>query len=264
MIDNKKFPMILTMIQPEPFPGSFLNEGMNLEEVVNKAIEEVNMISKMGFDGYIVQNRNDAPIKQHAEIETVAFMSVLSYRLKQAFPNLVQGILVNWDGVASLAIAEASCADFIRVEHAYTGVEIGYAGMIEAQCVDILKLKKKLHSSVPVFADVYEIHYEQLGPKRIEDAAWDSIKNAFADGLFIGGRSTSESIEMIKKIREKIGNSIPVFLSGGATADNVSQLMKYFDGVSVGSWVKNGDMRNPIDPEKAKRFLNEAKSIQSI
>lgn len=264
MIESSKFPLILAMIQPEPFPGSYQNHGMTFEDVVSLAIDEVSMISEIGFDGYIIQNRNDAPIKQIAEIETVGYMSVLSYRLKQAFPNLIQGILVNWDGVASLAVAEASQADFIRVEHAYTGVEVGYAGMIEAQCVEILKLKKKLHSEIPVFADVYEVHYEQIGPKKIADAAWDSVKNAFADGLFIGGKNADESIEMIKKVRAKIGNTVPVFLSGGATADNVAELMRYFDGVSVGSWVKNGDMRNPIDPIKAMQFLKNAKSKQSI
>lgn len=260
MIDKSKFPLVLTMIQPEPMPGTYLNNGMTFETVVQIAMDEVRMISDLGFDGYIIQNRNDAPIKQIAEVETVAYMSVLSHILKQAFPHLVQGILVNWDGVASLAVADAAGADFIRVEHVYTGVEVGYAGMIEAQCVDVLKLKKKIGSKMPVYADVYEIHYEQIGAKTIDAAAWDSVKNAFADGLFVGGRNHEESIEFAKKVRAKLGDSVPLFLSGGATADNIEELLDYYDGVSVGTWVKNGNMRNPIDPEKAKLFITRAKN----
>ena len=35
--------------------------------------------------------------------------------------------------------------------------------------------------------------------------------------------------------------------------------MRYFDGVSVATWIKNGDMKNPIDLERAKQFIAEAK-----
>ena len=51
----------------------------------------------------------------------------------------------------------------------------------------------------------------------------------------------------------------PIFLGGGATGDNIHELMQYFDGVSVATWIKNGDMKNPIDPERAKVFISEAK-----
>lgn len=260
MFEPRSYPLILAMIQPEPFPGSYLHHGMSLHDIVETAHQEVMMLQQNGFDGYILQNRNDAPIKQTANIETVAFMSVLSYELKKRTPQMIQGILVNWDGVASLAVAEAAGADFIRVEHVYTGVEIGYAGMIEAQCVDILNLKKRLGSQIPIFADVQEIHYEQLGAKRIDDAAWDTVKNAFADGLFLGGKTAQDSLDIASKVRARLGNDIPLFLSGGSTVDNVAQLMEVYQGVSVGSWIKHGDMRNPIDPARAKQFIDAARN----
>lgn len=256
MFKNKSLPLALAMIQPEPMPGSYRNTGMPFDEIIQLSIEEVEMLENNGFDGYIIQNRNDAPVKQHANPETIAYISVLGYILKQKFPKLIQGILVDWDGVASLAVADAISADFIRVEHVYTGVEVGYAGLIEAQCVEVCELKKRLNSKVPVFADVQEIHYEQIGGKEISAAAWDTIYNAFADGLFIGGKNKAESIEYILKVRKKLGNDIPIFLSGGATGDNIAELLEYYDGVSVGTWVKNGNMKNPIDVEKAAIFMD--------
>ncbi len=51
----------------------------------------------------------------------------------------------------------------------------------------------------------------------------------------------------------------PIFLGGGAKEDNIHELMQYYDGVSVATWIKNGDMKNPIDPERAKIFIQEAK-----
>lgn len=63
---------------------------------------------------------------------------------------------------------------------------------------------------------------------------------------------------MVEAARKRVPNT-PIFLGGGATGDNVRELMKYYDGVSVATWIKNGDMKNPIDPERARIFLEQAK-----
>ena len=264
MMCGKEFPVALAMIQPEPFPGSFRHDGMPFEEIVAVSLKEIEMIQANGFDGYIIQNRNDAPVRQQALPETVAYMTALAKECRRKYPDMIQGILVNWDGVASLAVAAAAGSDFIRVEHTYTGVEVGYAGMLEAQCVDICQFKKRIGSHIPVYADVQEVHYEQLAGKSIVDNAWDTVMNAFADGLFLGGLSCEESIEIIKSVRKRLGSKIPIFLSSGATGDNISEILQYYDGVSVGTWVKNGNMRNPIDPERARRFMEGVKTARKL
>ena len=53
-----------------------------------------------------------------------------------------------------------------------------------------------------------------------------------------------------------------MFLGGGATGDNVCELLKYYDGVSVATWIKNGDMRNLIDPKRAEYFLSECRKAK--
>ena len=82
-------------------------------------------------------------------------MTAIAARLRAAFPELVMGVLVNWDGVAALSVAEAAGADFVRVEHLFTGVEVTSAGLLEGQCCEIAQLRKRLGSKIPVYADVY-------------------------------------------------------------------------------------------------------------
>lgn len=55
-----------------------------------------------------------------------------------------------------------------------------------------------------------------------------------------------------------------MFLGGGATGDNISELMEHYDGVSVATWIKNGNMRNPIDPERAKVFLEGIERAREV
>ena len=262
MINKDKKPLVLAMIQPEPCPGSYLNHGMKIKEIIDKSLEEAKMLYECGFEGYIIQNRNDSPVKQFAQPQHIAYMTALAKALKDAYPSMIQGILINWDGVASLAVADAVGADFVRVEHTFTGVEVGYAGILEAQCVDICDFRKKIDTAVPVYADIQEIHYEQIGGKTVSEAARDLVQNAFADGIFVGGHNVEESVELCNIVRKKVGPDIPILLSSGATLDNIQEILEVFDGVSVGTWIKDGNMRNPINPDKAKAFCKKAKGIE--
>lgn len=263
MLGKANIPIALSMIQPEPLPGSYRHNGSRIERIIDAALKEAEMIAANGFDGFILQNMNDMPMKQIADVEAVAYMTAIAVKLKEAFPQLVMGVLLNWDGVSSLAVAEAANADFVRVEHLFTGVEVTSAGLLEGQCCEIAALRKKLQSKIPVYADVYEVHGVPLGAKPVEDAAWETVHEAFADGLFMSGKTAEESIEMIRRARPRIGDT-PVFLGGGATGDNVCRLLQYFDGVSVATWIKNGDMKNPIDPARARVFMEEVKKARAM
>lgn len=157
MLDSKSFPAALVMIQPPAMPGSYLNQGQSFESITDYVLTEAQMIVDMGFDGFILQNMHDGPIAQQARTETIAFMSVLGNKIKEKFPDKILGILINWDGIASLAVAEAVKADFVRVEHLYTGVSVDLTGLMFGQCSDILMFKKRIGSSIPVYADVQEV-----------------------------------------------------------------------------------------------------------
>ncbi|MEI3612768.1 BtpA/SgcQ family protein [Pseudogracilibacillus sp. SO30301A] len=248
----------LSMVQPDPLPGSYRHTDRKIEEIIDQSLRETEMVLKNGFDGIVLQNMNDMPIKQFASPEAIAYMTKIGDAIKRNYPDQILGILVNWDGVAGLSVADAIGADFVRVEHLFTGVEVTSAGLLQAQCVEINELRKRIKSEVPIYADVYEVHGVPLGRKPIEDAAWESVHEAFADGLFIAGKSPAESIELVKKAKTKVKNT-PIFLGGGATGDNVYDLLQYYDGVCVATWIKNGDMKNPIYPERAKIFMDEVR-----
>lgn len=260
---RKSYPWALVMTQPDALPGSYLNRGKTLEEIRREVHAEVDMVARMGFDGVILQNMHDGPAGQTARPETIGFMTRLACDIRRDFPELILGILVNWDGLASLAVAEASGADFVRVEHLYTGVSVANVGFMTGQCAEICDMRKRLNSAVPVYADAQEVNSTYVAPKPKVDAAVDVVRGAFADGLFVSGTNTQESLEYVQKIKQRMPE-VPVFLGGGATGENVRELMCYYDGVSVATWIKNGNMRNPIDPERARFFLAEIEEARKL
>lgn len=249
---------ILAMLQPPPLPGTYLHNGESFESICKKVLDEAELIFSLDYDGVILQNMHDGPIKQQSDISTIAFMSTIATLVKQKYPNKILGILVNWDGVASLAVAMASNADFVRVEYLYTGVSVGMNGFVEGQCGEILAFKKRLMTNIPVYADIQEANGNFLAPISKERDAVRTVKRAFADGIFVSSPTVEESIDLYHKIRESLPDT-KIFIGGRATGDNIESLMKYYDGVSVSTWIKDGDMRNPINVEKAKLFVKNAR-----
>lgn len=157
----------------------------------------------------------------------------------------------------ALAVADAAGADFVRVEHLYTGVEVTSAGLLQGQCCEITALKRKLGTDIPVYADVWERHGIPLCPQPLDEAAWQCVHEAFADGLFLCGKNAQESLSMARQVRQRVPG-IPLFLGGGATGDNVRELLQEYDAVCVATWIKNGDMRNPVDPDRTRYFMEQA------
>lgn len=157
----------------------------------------------------------------------------------------------------ALAVADAAGADFVRMEHLYTGVEVTSAGLLQGQCCEITALKRKLGTDIPVYADVWERHGIPLCPQPLDEAAWQCVHEAFADGLFLCGKNAQESLSMARQVRQRVPG-VPLFLGGGATGDNVRVLLQEYDAVCVATWIKNGDMRNPVDPDRTRYFMEQA------
>lgn len=157
----------------------------------------------------------------------------------------------------ALAVADAAGADFVRVEHLYTGAEVTSAGLLQGQCCEITALKRKLGTDIPVYADVWERHGIPLCPQPLDEAAWQCVHEAFADGLFLCGKNSQESLSMARQVRQRVPG-VPLFLGGGATGDNVRELLQEYDAVCVATWIKNGDMRNPVDPDRTRYFMEQA------
>ena len=250
------------MAHPLPLPGSCRYGGESMDVITSKLLDEVSYYDTFGYDGVILQNFSDIQVKDRSSFEAVACMTHLASMVKQTYPNLILGILMIWDGCASLAVAEAMGADFVRVEHVYTGAEVTPAGIIEGQCAEILAMKKRLQSDMPIFADVYEPHAMAICPKPIEEAAHDTVYSCFADGIFLCGRTVDESSELLRRVRTTVPDA-PVILGGGSRGDNVYNLLMEFDGVCIGAWIKDGSLLNPINPERAKLYMAEVERARN-
>ncbi len=161
----------LAMVQLRPLPGSYRYAGEPLPSIVDAALAETAVLADAGFDGVQLQNMGDNPSTRHVGPETVAYMTAAALAIKQAYPALSLSILVNWDAEAAIAVADASGAHFVRIEHTFTGVAVTSWGFSEACCHQATRFQRRIGARAPIFADVYEPHAVPLAPLPIDVAA---------------------------------------------------------------------------------------------
>jgi predicted TIM-barrel enzyme len=70
------------------------------------------------------------------------------------------------------------------------------------------------------------------------------------------GRATLE------EVREAVPPEVPVLLNTGARAETIADYLRIADGCIVGSYLKvDGYTWNPVDGERARRFVESAREV---
>lgn len=251
----------IAMLQLRPLPGSFRYAGEPVALIIAACLAEAHVLAEAGFDGLQLQNMGDSPGTRHVGPETVAYMTAAAVAVRQALPEISLSILVNWDVEAAIAVADASGADFVRVEHTYTGVSIAAWGFSEACCYEATRFKRKIDARAPILADVFEPNAMPLCPMPIEQAARAAVVEGGAEGLFVTARTFDESMTWLRAVRAALPN-VPLYLGGGANDQNVAEALRVADGVTVATWIKGGSMANPVDPVLARRFMAAVKEAR--
>ena len=251
---------IVGMVQLRALPGSARYAGESLTAIIDAAVGEAALLRDAGFTGVQVQNMGDLPGSRRVGPESVAFMTRACAEVKRACPDLQLSVIVNWDIEASLAVAEACGADFVRAEHTWVGATVNTWGIQQACCYEAMRFRQLIRSTMPIYADVREPHATPLVEQPIERIATASVAEAGAEGLFVTGTTLGESLAWIERVRAAVPG-IPVWLGGGATAADLPAILPRVDGLVVAAAIKGGDRGNALDARMADAFAAAAQAI---
>jgi uncharacterized protein len=248
---------VIGMLHLPPLPGSYNYEGQPLEEIVEYALREAEILASSGFDGFLMQNAGDRPAALEVCPEKVAYMSVIGAAVRRAHPSIPLGVNVCWNvPKATIAVCHAVGGAFIRLEHVYIGMAITAHGPVYGcayEATQFLKLLDAKH--IRILADVYETHSAPVGRMPIEQAAHQATGACQAHAVIITGSTFAESMAMIQSIK-KSSPMITVILGGGSAPTNVREALALADGVIVGRSLKTRSaMTAPVDRDKAQAYM---------
>lgn len=225
--------------------------------MIARAEQEATALASGGAHGLIVENFFDVPFaKNRVDPAVVSAMSLVVEHLKQLVTLPIGINVLRNDAYSALAIAACTGARFIRV-NVLTGVMATDQGLIEGEAHKILRYRRELGADVKILADVLVKHAQPLAETRLEMAIQETLQRGLADGVILSGVATGHPPDLADLKRAKAAaGSAPVLIGSGATADNITELMPWVDGVIVSSSLKRkGQIEQSIDPIRVREFV---------
>lgn len=215
------------------------------------------------MDGVLFCNEADLPYQLKVGPEIPAAMAAAIGRLRSEL--LVPfGVNILWDAIASLALARATGASFIR--EVLTGVYESDLGMIEPRIGDIAGYRAAIGAgNVALFDNIAPEFSSAIGTRTIADRARGAAFLGM-DAVLISGPAAGTSFEMsdLRAAKEAVP-SMPVIANTGVRAERVAEVFAVADGAIVGTSLKRGGITwNPVDRERVMRLMDAARAARSV
>lgn len=219
------------------------------------------VLQDAGVDGLLFCNEADVPYQLAVGPEIPAAMAAVIGELL-AEVRVPFGVNILWDARASLALARATGATFIR--EVLTGVYESDLGMIAPDIGDLAAYRDAIGASdVALFDNIAPEFASAIGSRGIAERAKGA---AFlgADAILISGPAAGVPFAMSDLVAAK--EAVPdttVVANTGVRADSIAEIFAVADAVIVGTSLKvDGSTFNAVDPARAQRLMDAARSAR--
>ena len=226
---------LIGVIHLPPLPG--YAESPGLAAVVAHALAELATYRVGGLDGVLVENENDRPHRVEAGRETIAVMTAVTRALVAAADRLPVGIeiLLN-DPEASLAVAHASDADFIRTDYFADEMSRPVHGAMRIAPEQVIAYRARIGAErVLLLADIQVKYAQMVAPRPLAESA-RAAREAGADAIVVTGSRTGDapSVQEMLAARDGAGDC-PVLVGSGLAPRNARELLEVAGGAIVGT-----------------------------
>jgi membrane complex biogenesis BtpA family protein len=140
----------------------------------------------------------------------------------------------------------------------HTGAAVADQGVLEGRAHQTLRARAALAPEVAIFADLRVKHARPLGaePETLDRLAEDTVRRGLADAVIVTGSSTGRAPawEDLDLARRGAAGA-PVLAGSGVTAESAALVAPSADGVIVGTSLKSGGVEAPVDPARARAFV---------
>jgi membrane complex biogenesis BtpA family protein len=253
----------IAMAHLPPLPGTPLyDEGGGPTAIVESVSRDVEILTASGFDASLFCNEGDRPYQLQASFEGVAMMARVVAEV--APHDRPFGIDYLWDPEAALAVAAVSGASFIR--EVATGAYESDMGLWAPDAGRLLRYRRQLDAeNVAVFMNITPEFASSLGTRDIATTARSVRVSSLADAILVSGpmAGAEPSLDAVRDAKRGCGDETPVFANTGVKSTNVREFLTVADGAIVGSDLKvDGGTWNPVDPDRASRFMTEVRAAR--
>ncbi|MEI6573476.1 MAG: BtpA/SgcQ family protein [Alphaproteobacteria bacterium] len=254
---------VIAMVHLGALPGAPLFDAKaGLEGLVEGAHKDLKALQAAGVDAIMFGNENDRPYEFNVDSASTATMAYVIGRLKSEI-TIPFGVNVLWDPMSTIALSAATGAAFVR--EIFTGTYASDMGPWTPDAGAAMRYRDRLHrSDLAMLYNVSAEFADSLDRRSLADRARSAVFSSIPDAILVSGAITGEAaamtdLESVKKVLP----TTPVLANTGVKHTTIADVLKIADGCIVGSSLKiDGDTWKPVDPERAKDFMDRARAAR--
>jgi len=255
---------IIGMCHLRALPG---DPGYGSEDAVKKVVEsarkDLAALQNGGVDGVMFSNEFSLPYLKKVPPITIACMArVIGEILGEI--EVPFGVDVLWDPIASVDLAVATDADFVR--EVFSGVYASDFGLWDTNFGEVVRHLNAIEGkNIRLFFNIVPEAAKYIGERDYSEIAESTVFNAKPDALCVSGLIAGSriNVDILKSIKEAVPGTF-VFANTGVNLENVKQMLEIADGAIVGTHFKfEGSFQNPVDENRVRIFIEKVKSIRS-
>ena len=254
---------VIAMVHLGALPGSPLHDAeAGLEGLVEGARADLSALQAAGVDAVMFGNENDRPYEFDVDRASTATMAYVIGRLRGEI-TVPFGVNVLWDPMSTVALAAATGAAFVR--EIFTGTYASDMGPWTPDAGAAMRYRDRLgRKDCLMLYNVSAEFADSLDRRPLPDRARSAVFSSIPDAVLVSGQITGEAAKMADLEAVKtVLPQVPVLANTGVKHGTVAEVLRIADGCVVGSALKvGGDTWKPVDPERARDFMERARDAR--
>ena len=254
---------VIAMVHLGASPGTPLHDAATgVDGILAGATRDLTALQAAGVDAVMFGNENDRPYELTVDMASTATMAYVIGRLRDQIA-VPFGVNVLWDPMATMALAAATGAAFVR--EIFTGTYASDMGIWAPNAGAARRYQARL--GIGGVATLYNVSAEfagSLDPRPLADRARSAVFSSVPDAVLVSGAITGEAAEMrdLEAVKAVLPNT-PVLANTGVKHSTIADVLRVADGCIVGSALKiGGDTWAAVDPERAKDFMDRVRAVR--
>ncbi len=233
-----------------------------MRAVVADARANLRALQAGGVDGVMFSNEFSLPYLTKVECVTVAAMARIIAELFDDI-SVPFGVNVLWDPYASLDLAVATGAQFVR--EIFTGVYASDFGLWDTNCGAIVRHQHAIGGEdIRLFFNILPEAAAYLANRDIVSVARSTVFNTGPDALCISGLTAGEetSTATLRQVKDALP-AMPLVANTGVHHANVKEQLKIADAAIIGTAFKRGGVfENPVDGDRVRALMDKVEELR--
>ncbi|MEI6875207.1 MAG: BtpA/SgcQ family protein [Spirochaetota bacterium] len=254
---------IIAMCHLRAMPGDpSYDASKGVDWIIENARKNVAALQDGGVDAIMFSNEFSIPYVTKVDTIVTATMARVIGEIRREI-KVPYGVNVLWDPVASIDLAVATGAMFVR--EIFTGVYASDFGLWNTNCGQTVRHQYGVGGqNIKLLFNIVPEAAAYLASRDIMEIARSTVFNTKPDALCVSG--VVAGVETSKAVLDRVKKGVPdvpVFANTGVRLENVEEQLAVADGAVVGTTFKKDNyIWNDVDGQRVKAFMSKVKSIR--